>query len=313
MSQGSPSHRPDWKLPLGALACALLWGSSFPGLKYAFSLIDGHSFSMRLVFAGIRFTIAGLALLVFVKDRREQYRRAPKALLWAVAILQVTLNYFLFYWGISMNSGVVTAILNATGSFWWVLLAPVFNGTPWLRGAQWLMLIVGFVGVCTAVAGGGDEHGVSIFGCVLILMATISSTFATLTVRSLSQVVGTRFITGFGLTCGGLMSLAAGAPALGQFLEAADWRVWLMTLWLAAVSALAFSLWYHLVALYDATALSAYRYLIPICGVVESALFLSGEHLGWSSATGGLLVMVSVYMLSRSTRPPVLGRVMTTG
>lgn len=308
----SQDHRPDWKLPLGALVCALLWGSSFPGLKYAFSLIDSHSFSMRLVFAGIRFTLAGLVLLAFVKDLRGEYQRAPKSQLWAVAILQIALNYFLFYWGISMTSGVVTAILNATGSFWWVLLAPVFNGTPWLRGSQWLMLILGFAGVCTAVSG-GDAQGVSLFGCVLILLATISATFATLTVRSLSQVVGTLFITGFGLAGGGLISLVAGAPALGAFLASADWRVWLMTLWLATVSALAFSLWYHLVSLYDATALSAYRYLIPICGVIESALFLANERLGWASATGGLMVMVSVYMLSRSTRPPALGRVATTG
>ncbi len=312
MSQDSSAHRHDWKLPIGALICALLWGSSFPGLKYAFSLIDGDSFSMRLVFAGVRFTLAGLVLLAFVKDRGDQYRRAPKSRLWAVAILQIALNYFLFYWGISMTSGVVTAILNATGSFWWVMLAPIFSGSPWLRGSQWLMLILGFVGVCIAVSG-GDSHGVSLFGCVLILGATISATFATLTVRSLSQVVGTRFITAFGLVGGGLISLVAGAPSLGAFLASADWRVWLMTLWLAVVSALAFSLWYHLVALYDATALSAYRYLIPICGVIESALFLADEHLGWASATGGLMVMASVYMLSRSTRPPVLGRVATTG
>ena len=47
----------------------------------------------------------------------------------------------------------------------------------------------------------------------------------------------------------------------------------ILTLWLAFVSAAAFSLWNHLSTLHPVNLLASYRFLIPVAGIVESLLF----------------------------------------
>lgn len=289
-------------LPLGAVTCALLWGSAFPAIKIAFTYMDSTSFTMRLAFAGMRFTIAGLVLLLILPDVGKQFRNAHKGSLWGVTLLQVGIQYALFYWGMALCSGVVSAIINATGSFWWVLLAPFFHRATWPRGSQLLILLLGFTGVCMAVYRGEGTGQVSIFGSLLILLATICATIASLLVRHLGRQVSVRFITGYALAVGGAMLLVAGAPSLPSFFAQAGWQLWTITLYLSFVSAVAFSLWYYLITRFDITTLSGYRYLIPIAGVLESAWLVPGEQLGVSTALGGFLVMAGVYLLGRSVK-----------
>ena len=138
-------------LPVCATFCAILWGSAFPAIKYAYRFMDGSQLDNRMAFAGIRFVIAGGVLLLFLKGKKEAFRRAPKGRLFGIAIMQVVLQYTFFYWGLAMISGVVAAILIATGSFWWALLAPAFGQGERLTLQQWFFLVLGFAGVCVCV------------------------------------------------------------------------------------------------------------------------------------------------------------------
>lgn len=47
---------------LTAMVCCALWGSAFPCIKIGYQLfrIDGNDVSSQLLFAGYRFTLAGL-------------------------------------------------------------------------------------------------------------------------------------------------------------------------------------------------------------------------------------------------------------
>ena len=74
------------------------------------------------------------------------------------------------------------------------------------------------------------------------------------------------------------------------------------TLWLAFVSAAAFSIWNHLSSIFPVTLLASYRFLIPICGVLEALLFLEGESAGWGLLVGGALVVLSMIWAQHSKR-----------
>ena len=86
-----------------------------------------------------------------------------------------------------------------------------------------------------------------------------------------------------------------------QFLFIVILTVIIATLWLAFVSATAFSIWNHLSTLFPVTLLASYRFLIPVCGVLEAILLLKAESPGWGLAIGGLLVAFSMILAKRTS------------
>ena len=68
--------------------------------------------------------------------------------------------------------------------------------------------------------------------------------------------------TGLSLFIGGLGLTALGSPSLPELTRIFSAPVVFATLWLAFVSAAAFSLWNHLSTLYPVTLLSSYRFLV---------------------------------------------------
>ena len=94
-----------------------------------------------------------------------------------------------------------------------------------------------------------------------------------------------------------MVSGAAGWPGL---LELFSTKVIWLTVYLAFVSALGFGLWNHLTSLFPVNLLAGYRFLVPICAVVESSLLVSGESPGIGIAVGGVMVIVALIGLQRA-------------
>ena len=121
----------------------------------------------------------------------------------------------------------------------------------------------------------------------------------------LGKWIGARAATGFSLALGGGLLLIAGA---GSFPRAGELFgnpvVILITIWLSFVSAAAFALWNHLSTKFPVPLLAGYRFLIPLCGMSESLLFIKGETASWGLIMGGCIVAVSLVMMQRAK--PVL-------
>ncbi|WP_367872066.1 DMT family transporter [Luteolibacter sp. Populi] len=297
-------HRWSKVLPPVAL-CALLWGSAFPGIKSVYLIWEKEGLHPTAVdcwwFAGVRFTLAGLMLLVVARQPWAEFKATPKRALLGFGITQTFGQYLLFYLAISAASGSLAGLLSSLGSFWWMLLGPLVGGVAWPRPAQWLAIAVGGVGV--AVAAGSEKSGMGNpwLGTALLLGSTGLGTLGLVQFAALKKTIGARAATGFSLFGGGLGLLLAGA---GSFPKAAllmpPAAIWL-TLWLAFVSAAAFSLWNHLSTLHPMPLLAGYRLLIPLAATLESMLFL-GERPGWSFATGGVLILGSLVASQRLSR-----------
>ena len=288
-----------WVLPAGAALCALLWGSAFPTIKYAYGMMDADLLSTRLAFAGLRFTLAGLILLVLVPNRRQKFMAASPLALIAIALIQTTFQYAFFYSGLAMVSGVLAAILVATGSFWWVFLAPLFEPDTRLTRGQLGVLMLGFAGVCICVWQPGQGLAGHPLGILMVMGTAFCGALSSLLVRRLKGRIAIPFLTGFALFVGGLVLLAVGAPALPALIASATPLLWGMILYLALISAAAFSLWYWLVGRFDVARLGGYRFLIPVCGATESALFIPGESITVRILIGGVLVLICVRLLER--------------
>lgn len=296
---------PFFRRPLlPALICALLWGSSFPVIKLVFQHWNEQgiqiSVSVLLLFAGTRFSVAGLGLLTLGKDLRFQIKMTPWKLLAGLALAQTFFQYVFLYQAIAISSASLTALLVATGSFWWMILAPLILKGPKPSSLQWYGLILGGAGVCLAVYDPGSGAGNPLLGAALMLTATASGAIGIILFSKIKPTMSSINATGLSLFVGGVALVITGCRELGSFGAMFTPSVLLATAWLSFVSAAAFSIWNHLSTIFPVTLLASYRFLIPVCGVVESLLFLSGESPGWGLLVGGSLVILSMIIAKRS-------------
>ncbi len=301
------------RLPLLALFCALLWGTAFPGIKYVYAIWQGgDTLAVRLTFAGVRFMIAGLLLFPFCRRPGALLDRSTWGLLAVVMLGQTFFQYLCFYNGLSVSSGVLGALVMASSSFWWVLLAPLVLGTAGPTRLQWVTLGVCSVGIALAIWRPGAGAGRPVLGGVLFLGASVAGTGALLAVRKLGGRIGAASLTSFSLFAGGVLLALCGMPGWGDFLALVEPRVAVATVYLAGVSATAFGLWNRLAGEFSPNVLAGYRFLIPLCGTVLSASLVPGESVGWGAAVGGALVIGALAVQGRLTKggppPPVVGR-----
>lgn len=65
-----------------ACVCCILWGSAIPVIKtgYHFLQVDSSDTASQIVFAGIRFTLAGILVLIFASIREKKVMLPDRAL-----------------------------------------------------------------------------------------------------------------------------------------------------------------------------------------------------------------------------------------
>jgi drug/metabolite transporter (DMT)-like permease len=293
-------------LPFAVLFCALLWGSAFPGIKGIYAVWEQNGiepdFSNRLLVAGVRFTIAGFALLLLARQPLKEWQRTPKIKIIGFALSQTFLQYLIFYTALAVSSATLGSLLTATGSFWWVILAPLTLKTAWPNRNQWLLLTLGVAGVLIAVYKPGAGSGDPVLGAALFVLASLSGTIAVIILQGIVPTMRARAATGFSLSIGGLMLCVAGMFSWPIFAELFTTKVLLLTAYLACVSAAGFGIWNYLTTLFPVNLLAGYRFLIPICAVTESSLFVADESPGVGIFVGGALVITSVICLQRMHR-----------
>lgn len=286
------------------LLCATLWGSAFPSIKTVYRMWDQHGVHVGLAeiwwFAGVRFTLAGIALLLVAKNPWKELKATDKKLLLGFSATQTFGQYLLFYYALSVSSGALAGLLSSLGSFWWMILAPLLGGAPWPGRSQWLAIGIGAVGVTLAASAPGADAGNPWIGTLLLGACTGLGAVGIIQFGKLRDTIGARAATGFSLLIGGLGLLAAGAPAFPRAAELMLPEVMAVTAWLAFVSAFAFSLWNHLSTIHPMPLLAGYRFLIPIMGITASVVLL-GEKPGWGLLAGGVLVIGALVVAQRSS------------
>lgn len=297
-------------LPIGGvLVCALLWGSAFPAIK----LVYAHwaqqdlqtDLSDRLLFAGVRFIISGILLSPFIFKLRADLRtpRLLKGLL-LLALFQTVGQYVFFYSGLVVSSGTLASLLVGTGSLSLVVISALMGHSQWPGKRQWTCIGLGASGVAVAVYAPGAGAGNPLLGASLLITANIFGAIGLLKYKSLSKELSARGATGFSLFVGGLFMFLLGISSIGKIGVLFDPYVMVMTLWLAFVSAAAFSLFNFLSTLVPINKLATYRFLVPICAMVESLILLTDETAGWGLLVGAVLVISSmIFVQERKPNP----------
>ena len=291
-----------------ASLCCLLWGSAYPAIKggYALFHIAADDIPSKLVFAGYRFLFAGLALLVFAAISKRPVFRLNGSTFGQVTLLgltQTSLQYVFFYIGLAHATGVKSSIMNATGTFFSVLLAHFIYKNDRLSFNKVLGCVVGFVGVMVVnFSDGLLSFDFTLLGEGFIVIAAFVLSAASIYGKKVSQHVDSVVLTGWQLSIGGLALLligfATGGTLTGFTLESTALMVYLVLL-----SSAAFSLWTILLKYNRVSMVTVFNFMIPVFGTLLSALFLDESFLEWKNGVALLLVCWGIWLVTKEEQP----------
>ena len=253
---------------LTAIFCTLLWGTAFPFIKVGYSAfeIEESDIGSKLIFAGMRFMLAGFMVFLFLWiSKRKPPTLSKKDILpvCSLGVVQTGLQYIFTYIGIGFTSGTNTSLITACASFFTVLFVPLFFKNDRLTPMKIVGCILGFCGII-AINFGGTVSTDTWFGDMMILFSTISAAAGN-PVTAFQLLTGGFILLVSGICCGGSIGLIN--------IESVS-----VLLWLAFVSAAAFSLWTALLKFHDASRISVFNLLVPVFGTVLSGLML-GENV----------------------------------
>lgn len=288
---------------LVATLCCMLWGSAYPAIKNGYELfsIATDDIPGKMVFAGYRFLLAGLVLLVMGRlgGRRITglgVRRLGQLTL--LGLTQTALQYVFFYIGLSYATGVKASILNATGTFFSVLMAHFIYKNDRLSHNRILGCLVGFVGVMVVNLGSqGLDFQFTWLGEGSIVMAAFVLSAASIYGKKISQSMDAVVMTGYQLALGGFALILLGYGT-GGTLTGFTWASSAMLAYLVVLSAAAFSLWSILLKHNPVGTVTVFNFLIPVFGSVLSAVFLDESILEWKNAVALLLVCFGIWRVT---------------
>ena len=204
-----------------ALTTCLLWGSAFPGVKTGYRLlnIEAGEVAVQILFAGYRFSLAGLLVLVFAFLSGNKIFDL-KSVQWRQVILlglfMTTSQYIFFYIGLAHTSGVKGSIVNSTSTFFSVILAHFLYKTDRLQPNTIIGCLLGFAGVLAVNWGGSLDGGFSLLGEGFLVISCFCLAGAGIYGKGLSQNINPTVMTGWQLGIGGLVLIIIGLAAGGR-------------------------------------------------------------------------------------------------
>lgn len=297
--------------PLNIFICAIvatfLWGSAFPAIKIGYELfeIPSGDIASKMLFAGIRFTLAGFFVTAFNTVMHRQLMLPKQKQVGGILLLgfvQTTVQYIFFYISLIYLSGVKGSILNSIGNFFAVILAHLCFKSDRLNLTKVTGCALGFGGVVLCCLGGGSmDMNFTFMGDGFILIAAFCFASGSVMTKVITRETDSVTVTGIQLSFGGVLLVIIGLifggrlgiPSLGAFV---------MLMYLALLSSVAFAVWAQLLKYNPVGKISVYCFLNPVFGVILSGIFLGDEFFNLNTLLALMLVSLGVYIVNRSPK-----------
>ena len=102
MEQTKTTLTKTWVVAALACVCCLLWGSAIPLIKTGYRLmqVDSADTASQIVFAGVRFALAGILVLIFASISERKVMIPDRTILKyavPVCLAQTVCQYFFLY------------------------------------------------------------------------------------------------------------------------------------------------------------------------------------------------------------------------
>lgn len=300
-SQPSLFQRPLF-VTLFALTAAIVWGWAYPLIKLGFAefCITQDMTGSKMLFAGVRFFVSGLIILSIAFKAKRPFCVRKHSDWWYIllfTLVNTTLHYAFFYFGLSHSEGARAAILNSLSVFSVVIMACIFFPTDKFNLSKILGCILGFLGILMLNMGGGSSGQFTLLGDGFIIMNALCGATASLLTRGLSHRIDVFVGTGYSLALGGALLLIPGLIAGGTLPVVTSLGLVYLFL-LICISTIGFALYNKLISCNPVGKVAIYNSLIPVVGAITSCLCL-GEPFRLRYMIAGALAALGIFIINK--------------
>lgn len=279
------------------VSLSVLWGGSFFFAKLAVAELR----PLTVVFGRVALAAFALNLSLWLTGRSLFRRETPWAAFMIMGLLNNMIPFSLIFWGQTQIASGLASILNATTPLFTLVVAHLTTRDERITAAKVTALLTGLVGVVVLLGPDllvGDQSGLT--GQVACLGAALSYAFA--------GVYGRRFQSlGVAPMQAAAGQVTASAMLILPIMLLVD-RPWMLpapptaSVWAALAglallsTALAYVLYFRILAAAGATNLLLVTFLIPVTAILLGTAFL-GERLAPRQFAGMALIGIGLAVL----------------
>ncbi|WP_297377765.1 DMT family transporter [uncultured Helcococcus sp.] len=294
-----------------SIFCTFLWGSAFPTVKLTYRELGiqaGDTSEMILV-AGIRFFLAGL-LVVFIMsflDKKNLHQlKTNFPYLLKLGLIVVTFGYLFFYVATGNTSGMKSALISSSSTFFVVIFSHYLLGEEFTK-YKLIAILFGILGIIITNVDKGFDFNFTIKGEGFMLINSILGALSTIYVKKHGKGISPFASSAGQFLYGGFLLMVIGFILSNRVMDFTFLSV-VLIIYAALISSVAFSLWYIILQEYKASEIAFLRLFIPFFGTFLSALVL-GESLNPYIILGLILVIIGIVIINKTSDAKVRGTI----
>ncbi len=284
-----------------------VWGTTWLAMKVGIQTVSPG------VFAGLRWSIAGLVILVVRAVRAQRVMPPPRLLprLIFVSVMLITLNQVIQLYGLKYITAGLGAVISSALTPIALLGFSVALGQERFSPHQLAAILIGVVGVLTLfgpAAFAGTLDPAEVAGAAAVTVGCLCYNLGSVMTRPMMRTVEPVQLAGLTGLIGGLVLLFASLsvePNAWQSMQLDwGWPAFLAWLYLLIPGALlSTTMYFLLVRDWGASRPGTYAFISPVIAVAIGSIFF-GEKLDWGGALGMTLMLVAAGL---ALRPAAFG------
>ena len=293
-----------WVMVLLASLCQALWGVVFPVIKKSYELFSISGVGSTLLFASIRFMIAGVILLLldtFMEKRFPVLDKKGYASVFMLGTIQTGLAYAFQYIAMISASSINCSILNGTGVIFSTIIAHFISKDDKMNGRKALGGVLGFIGVLVCFLWGGKLEGFSLKGEGLMLLSILTFVTGTNLSRIVTTGIKSVVVSGYNLLVGGaelfILSLFLG----GRIGNGGLYGI-MCLVFLSLTSCVCLYLWTALSSANSVSKVAVFQCINPITGAIAASLLLGENVFQPKYIVSVLLVTISIIIITKGRK-----------
>lgn len=216
-----------------------------------------------------------------------------------VTLLQIVVNYSLFYQGLNLVPGAVGAVVYGSQPLIIAVVAAIVLKDDKLTERKILTIAAAISGVILISAGRhafnlGSE--IEYLGIIMILFANLATAASNIIISKSDRSINPFVLSSFSLFSGGIILWLISIAFENGPADDLPVQYWMVLLWLTFMAATAFSIWFVLLQRpgVRVSELNLWKFLTPVAGALLSWWLIKEENPEWLTVTGMIIITVSL-------------------